>query len=76
MIVVNTHIWVWWVHGDSSLSSSTHSLLDSSEQTDIGVMCDFMLGGRQTRRAWASHFAVSGVRLTSAGARVSRSSPC
>ena len=37
MIVVDTHIWVWWVHGDSSLSSSTHSLLDSSEQTGIGV---------------------------------------
>ena len=37
MIVIDTHIWIWWVHGDSSLSSSMHSLLDSSEQTGIGV---------------------------------------
>ena len=37
MIVLDTHIWVWWVHGDSALSASTRELLDSSEQTGIAV---------------------------------------
>ena len=27
MIVLDTHIWVWWVHGDSTLSASTRALL-------------------------------------------------
>ena len=37
MIVLDTHIWVWWVHGDSSLSPTMRALLDSSEQTGIAV---------------------------------------
>lgn len=37
MIVIDTHIWVWWVHGDPSLSAATRTLLDLSEQTGIGV---------------------------------------
>ena len=37
MIVLDTHIWVWWVHGDPSLPVSSRALLDSSEQTGIAV---------------------------------------
>ena len=37
MIVLDTHIWVWWVHGDSALPAATHTLLTSSEQIGIGV---------------------------------------
>ena len=37
MIVLDTHIWVWWVHGDPSLSASARALIDSSEQTGIAV---------------------------------------
>jgi PIN domain nuclease of toxin-antitoxin system len=37
MIVVDTHIWVWWVHGDASLPASIRSLLESAEQTGIAV---------------------------------------
>lgn len=37
MIVVDTHIWIWWVHGDSALPAAARKLLDSSEQTGIGV---------------------------------------
>lgn len=37
MIVLDTHVWVWWVHGDSTLSASTRALLDSSEQTGLAV---------------------------------------
>lgn len=37
VIVIDTHIWIWWVHGDPALPASTRKLLDSSEQTGIGV---------------------------------------
>jgi len=35
MIVLDTHIWVWWVHGDSALTASTRALLDSCKQTSL-----------------------------------------
>ena len=37
MIVIDTHIWVWWVHGDAALPSATRESLDACEQTGIGV---------------------------------------
>lgn len=37
MIVVDTHIWIWWVHDDANLPSSARVLLEASEQTGIGV---------------------------------------
>ena len=37
MIVLDTHIWVWWVHGDVALPASIRALLDASEQTGIAV---------------------------------------
>lgn len=37
MIVIDTHIWVWWVHGDSSLPVTIRKLLDASEQAGIAV---------------------------------------
>ncbi|MEQ1862463.1 MAG: type II toxin-antitoxin system VapC family toxin [Chthoniobacteraceae bacterium] len=37
MIVVDTHVWVWWVHGDPTLSAANRALLDSAEETGIGV---------------------------------------
>lgn len=37
MIVLDTHIWVWWVHGDAALPASTRTLLDASERTGIAV---------------------------------------
>ncbi len=37
MIILDTHIWVWWVHADSALSASTRETLDAAEQTGLGV---------------------------------------
>lgn len=37
MIVVDTHIWFWWVQGNPRLPAAMQALLDSSEQTGIGV---------------------------------------
>lgn len=37
MIVLDTHIWVWWVHGDSQLSQAHSTILQQHEQTGLGI---------------------------------------
>ena len=37
MIVLDTHIWVWWVHGDSRLSSSHAKLIEDNEDDEIRI---------------------------------------
>ncbi|MFH1265490.1 MAG: type II toxin-antitoxin system VapC family toxin [Planctomycetota bacterium] len=37
MIVLDTHIWIWWVHGDSRLSQAHKALLEHHEETGLGV---------------------------------------
>jgi len=37
LIVLDTHIWVWWVHGDPRLSQAHASLLEQHEPTGLGV---------------------------------------
>ncbi|HTG18147.1 MAG TPA: type II toxin-antitoxin system VapC family toxin [Blastocatellia bacterium] len=37
MIVLDTHIWVWWVHGDAQLSDKQARLLQENESTGLGV---------------------------------------
>jgi len=37
VIILDTHIWVWWVHGDPALPTSARALLDDSETTGIAV---------------------------------------
>ncbi len=37
MIVLDTHIWVWWVHGDSRLSRSHAKLIEDNEDGEIGI---------------------------------------
>ena len=37
MILLDTHVWVWWTHGDSRLSSSSMSLLKEHEAESLGV---------------------------------------
>ncbi|MCI0485722.1 MAG: type II toxin-antitoxin system VapC family toxin [Blastocatellia bacterium] len=37
MIVLDTHIWVWWVHGDSNLPPTFAAQIDSHEQDGLGV---------------------------------------
>jgi PIN domain nuclease of toxin-antitoxin system len=37
VIVLDTHIWIWWVHGDPALAASHRTLLDSSEQSGLAV---------------------------------------
>ncbi len=37
MILLDTHIWVWWVQGDPRLSATGLSLLDRQAESGIGV---------------------------------------
>ncbi len=37
MILLDTHIWVWWVHGSSELPQPIADYLQRSERTGLGV---------------------------------------
>ncbi len=37
MIVLDTHIWVWWVHADAQLSNDHHAYLQTHEAQGLGV---------------------------------------
>lgn len=37
MIVLDTHIWVWWVHGEDRLSREQVAAIADAESDEIGV---------------------------------------
>ena len=37
MIILDTHIWVWWVHGDDRITSTQTEIIKASETDIIGV---------------------------------------
>jgi PIN domain nuclease of toxin-antitoxin system len=37
MILLDTHIWVWWVHGDSQLSQAQNEQIKAHESDGLGV---------------------------------------
>lgn len=37
MIILDTHIWVWWVHGDPRLTQAQQQALAENEETGLGV---------------------------------------
>ena len=37
MILLDTHIWVWWVHGDLKLTREIFNLLEVHENSGFGV---------------------------------------
>jgi len=37
MIVLDTHIWVWWVHGDKRLTDAQVGAIKTNESGEIGV---------------------------------------
>ncbi|HXM36242.1 MAG TPA: type II toxin-antitoxin system VapC family toxin [Pyrinomonadaceae bacterium] len=37
MIVIDTHIWVWWVHGDEHLTAQQNQWLQENEAQGLGV---------------------------------------
>jgi PIN domain nuclease of toxin-antitoxin system len=37
MIVLDTHVWVWWVHGDQDLTSTQMAAIAEHEDDTIGI---------------------------------------
>ena len=37
MIILDTHIWVWWVHGDERITSTQAEIIEANETDIIGV---------------------------------------
>jgi PIN domain nuclease of toxin-antitoxin system len=37
VIILDTHIWVWWVHGDAQLSETYRAHLQTHEEQGLGV---------------------------------------
>jgi len=37
MIILDTHIWVWWVHGDERVTSTQAEIIKATETGIIGV---------------------------------------
>lgn len=37
MIVLDTHIWVWWVHGDEHITNPQKKIIEANETDVIGV---------------------------------------
>lgn len=37
MIILDTHIWVWWVHGNPKLTALHEKLIAENEETGLGI---------------------------------------
>lgn len=37
MIILDTHIWIWWVHGDPQLPMEYEEVIDSYENVGLGI---------------------------------------
>jgi Uncharacterized protein conserved in bacteria len=37
MVLLDTHIWVWWVHGDANLDPAWQDWLDSHAEEGFGI---------------------------------------
>ena len=37
MIILDTHIWVWWVHGDPALTPAHVRCIQAHEETGLGI---------------------------------------
>jgi PIN domain nuclease of toxin-antitoxin system len=37
MIILDTHIWVWWVHGDERITSTQAEIIKANETDIVGI---------------------------------------
>ena len=37
MIILDTHIWIWWVHGDAQLHPNYHAYVQAHESEGLGI---------------------------------------
>ena len=60
MILLDTHVWIWWVHGDPLLPPRLSRLrFRLINPTDWGYLSCYVLGSRKTRGVGAIIVAVS-----------------
>ena len=46
MIVLDTHIWVWWVHGDMRLNQKYYEYIQKQESQGLGISAIHFFTGR------------------------------
>lgn len=37
MIILDTHIWIWWVHNDAQLTNKFREMIQNHEDEGLGV---------------------------------------
>lgn len=37
MIVLDTHIWIWWVHGDARINPTQAAVVEEAESDTVGI---------------------------------------
>jgi PIN domain nuclease of toxin-antitoxin system len=37
MILLDTHVWVWWIHADKNLTQKQSKIIKENEETGIGI---------------------------------------
>jgi len=37
MVILDTHVWVWWIHDDQHLSQTQFDFIKANENKDIGI---------------------------------------
>lgn len=37
MIVLDTHVWIWWVHGDGKLTRDYYDCIQAQESQGLGI---------------------------------------
>jgi hypothetical protein len=63
MIVLDTHIWVWWVHGDVQLPQTHRMYLETQRDSGIRYKYYLLLGSGQVSRVRSAHLALPNCRV-------------
>jgi PIN domain nuclease of toxin-antitoxin system len=37
VILLDTHVWVWWVHGEAKLPEQLHTYIDANQASGLGI---------------------------------------
>src|SRR5437870_6449057 len=72
MIVLDTHVWVWWVHGNAKLPKDYAQAIGEARKRRAGRQRYLVLGSRQARRIWTPGFAHHARRVDEPSTCISR----
>jgi hypothetical protein len=63
MIMLDTHIWVWWVHGEMHLPPTHRMYLETHEAEGVWGQYYLLLGSGQVSRVCPAYLAMSNRRM-------------